>query len=34
VIPLRIDLQDVTARFVRVNAPAFGARAVTIYGPP
>ena len=32
VIPLRVDLQDVTARFVRVNAPAFGPRAVTIYG--
>ena len=34
VIPLRIDLQDVTARFVRINTPAFGARAVTVYGAP
>jgi hypothetical protein len=31
-IPLRIDLQDVTARYVRVNAPAFGPRAITIFG--
>lgn len=33
-IPLRVDLRDVTARFVRVNAPAFGPRAITIYGSP
>jgi hypothetical protein len=33
VIPLRIDLGDVIARYVRVNVPAFGARAVTIFGP-
>jgi hypothetical protein len=33
VIPLRVDLRDVTARYVRVNAPAFGAPAVTIYEP-
>jgi hypothetical protein len=32
VIPLQVDLGDVTARYVRVNAPAFGARALTIYG--
>ena len=32
VMPLRVDLLDVTARFVRVNAPAFGPRALTIYG--
>ena len=32
VIPLRVDLGDVTARYVRVNAPAFGARAITIFG--
>jgi hypothetical protein len=32
VIPLRVDLGDVTARYVRVNAPAFGPRAITIYG--
>jgi hypothetical protein len=32
-IPIRIDLRDRTARFVRVNAPAFGSGAVTIYGP-
>jgi hypothetical protein len=32
VVPLRVDLQDVVARFVRVNASAFGPRALTIYG--
>ena len=32
VIPLRVDLLDVTARFVRINTPAFGARALTLYG--
>ena len=32
VIPLRVDLRDVTARYVRVNAQAFGARAITIFG--
>ena len=32
VIPLRVDLQDVTARFVRVNTPAFRTGALTIYG--
>jgi len=32
VIPLRLDLSDVTARYVRVNAPAFGPRALTIFG--
>jgi hypothetical protein len=33
VIPLRVDLRDVTGRYVRVNAPAFGAQAITIYQP-
>jgi len=32
VIPLRVDLKDVTARYVRVNVPAFGTRALTITG--
>jgi hypothetical protein len=32
VIPLRLDLGDVMARYVRVNTPAFGAGAVTVYG--
>ncbi len=32
VIPLRVDLRDVSARYVRVNAPAFGAKAVTVFG--
>ena len=34
VIPLRVDLQDVTARFVRINTPAFGPRVITLYGVP
>ena len=34
VIPLRVDLQDVTARFVRVNTPAFRPSSLTIYGAP
>lgn len=33
VMPLRVDLQDVPARFVRINAAAFGAGALTIVGP-
>jgi hypothetical protein len=33
VMPIRIDLRDVAARYVRVNAPAFGAPSLTIYGP-
>jgi hypothetical protein len=33
VIPLLVDLGDVEARYVRVNAPYFRAGAVTIYGP-
>jgi hypothetical protein len=33
VMPIRIDLRDVTARYVRVNAPAFGPRSITIYEP-
>lgn len=32
-MPIRLDLGDVDARYVRVNAPAFGPRAVTIYAP-
>jgi hypothetical protein len=32
VIPLRVDLKDVTARYVRVNVPAFGAHAMTVLG--
>jgi hypothetical protein len=32
VIPLKVDLRDVTARYVRVNAPGLGARALTIVG--
>lgn len=32
VIPLRVDLRDVIARYVRVNAPGFGPRAITIFG--
>jgi hypothetical protein len=32
VIPLRVDLGDTTGRYVRVNAPAFGPRAITIFG--
>jgi hypothetical protein len=31
-MPIRLDLGDVVARHVRVNAPAFGARALTVYG--
>jgi hypothetical protein len=33
VMPIRVDLGDVDARYVRVNAPAFGAGAITVYGP-
>jgi len=33
VVPLRVDLRDVTGRYVRVNAPAFGARHLTVYAP-
>ena len=32
VIPLRVDLKDVTARYVRVNVPSFGTAAITILG--
>ena len=32
VMPLRVDLEDVTARYVRVNTPAFRAGALTLYG--
>lgn len=33
VMPVRIDLQDVSARYVRINAGAFGPGALTIFGP-
>jgi hypothetical protein len=33
VIPLRIAVPYVQARFVRINAPFFGAAAITIYAP-
>ncbi len=32
-LPIRLDLGDVTARYVRVNTPAFRPEAVTIYVP-
>jgi len=32
-IPLRIALPHVRARFVRINAPFFGAAAITLYAP-
>jgi hypothetical protein len=31
-VPIRILLPDLSARLVRVNTPAFGAAAVTLYG--
>jgi hypothetical protein len=31
-MPIRVDLGDVTGRYVRVNTPAFGARAMTVCG--
>jgi hypothetical protein len=31
-IPIRLDLGDVQARYVRVNAPGFGPRAMTVFG--
>lgn len=34
VIPIRLDIPDVRARYVRVNTPAFRPGTVTIYGPP
>jgi len=34
VIPIRLDLRDAYARYVRVNASGFGPRALTILGPP
>ena len=33
VIPLRVDLRDVIARYVRANVPAFGAGAMTVFAP-
>ena len=32
-IPLRLDLADVNARYVRVNTPAFRPGTVTIFSP-
>lgn len=32
-MPIRLDLGDVDARYVRVNTPAFGARSMTLYMP-
>jgi hypothetical protein len=34
VIPIRLDVPDVRARYVRVNAPAFRPTTFTLYGPP
>jgi hypothetical protein len=34
VIPIRLDIPDVRARYVRVNTPAFRPTTLTIYGPP
>jgi hypothetical protein len=31
-VPLRVNLPDPQVRFVRLNAPAFNPRAVTVYG--
>jgi hypothetical protein len=33
-IPIRLDLADRAARYVRVNAPGFRPTTLTIYGPP
>ena len=33
VVPLRIDLSDVAARYVRINTPAFRLAQVTIFEP-
>ncbi len=32
VIPLRVDLRDITARYVRANVPSFGTAAITVFG--
>jgi hypothetical protein len=32
VIPLKVDLRDVTARYVRANVPSFGTHAMTVFG--
>lgn len=32
-MPIRIDMADVAARYLRVNAPAFGTRALTVFVP-
>ena len=34
VIPLRIDLRDTQARYVRVNAPTFRPSVLSVFGPP
>jgi hypothetical protein len=33
VVPLRLVLPDIEARFIRINASEFGRRAITIFGP-
>jgi hypothetical protein len=33
VMPVRVDLQDVSARYIRINTGAFGAGALTVFGP-
>jgi hypothetical protein len=33
VVPLRLVLPDIQARFIRINASEFGPRAITIFGP-
>jgi hypothetical protein len=33
VIPISVDLRDVTARYVRINAGGFGAGAMTLFAP-
>ena len=33
IIPVRLNLPDVPARFIRINAPGFRPRALTVYGP-
>ena len=33
VMPVRVDLQDVSARYVRINTGAFGTAALTFFGP-
>lgn len=33
VVPLRLVLPDAPARYVRINTPAFGLNAISVYGP-